>query len=61
MGFNCLNATEPLPGDNLLFATKSPKIVDTHLIDVEKMKNWVDLKAIQWFWILDPSIGNSVY
>ena len=39
MGFNCLNATGPLPGDNLLFAAKSPKIVDTHLIDVEKMKD----------------------
>ena len=32
MGFNCLKATEPLRGDNLLFTTWSPGVRSTHLI-----------------------------
>ena len=45
MGFNCLNTTEPLQGDGLLYTTKSPEILDTHLINHGKMKGWVDLGA----------------
>ena len=33
-GFNCLKALKPLPGDSLLFTTKSPVNPGTHLIDL---------------------------
>ena len=36
--FNCLKATEPLGGNSLLCATKSPEIPGTHLIDLRIMK-----------------------
>ena len=36
MGFICLEATEPLRGDSLLFTTKFPQSACTHLIDLEK-------------------------
>ena len=38
--------------------TKFPEISSTHLIDLEKMKGWVDLGASQWFWTREPWIGN---
>ena len=38
MGFNCLNATEPLRGDSLLFTTLSPRVPRTHLINLGRMK-----------------------
>ena len=38
MRFNCLEATEPLRGDSLLFTTKSPGGPGTHLIDLGRMK-----------------------
>ena len=50
MGFNCLAATGPLQGDSLLFTNKSSEIRGTHLIDLERMKGWVDIGATQWFW-----------
>ena len=37
MGFNCLKATGPLRGDNLLFITKL-RIADTHVIVHRKLK-----------------------
>ena len=39
MGFNCLEATEPLRRDNLLFTTKFPEIPVTNLIDLGRMKD----------------------
>ena len=30
----------------------------THLINFEKMKDWVNLGANQWFWTWDTWIGN---
>ena len=33
---------EPLREDSLLFTTKSPETHGTHLIDLERMKDWVD-------------------
>ena len=36
MGFNCLQATEPLQGSRLIFATKFPDIPGTHLINFQK-------------------------
>ena len=49
MGFNCLKATQPLQGGSLLFTTKFPEIPGTHLIDLGRMKDLVDLGATQWF------------
>ena len=34
IGFNYLKVTEPIRGDWLLLATKSPKFPGTHLIDL---------------------------
>ena len=42
-------AAEPLWGGSLLFTTKFPEIPDTHLIDIGRMKGWVDLGATQFF------------
>ena len=58
MGFNCLKATEPLRGGSLLFTTEFPEIPGTHLIDLGRMKGWVDLRATQWLWTRDLWIGN---
>ena len=60
MGLNYLKATEPLQEGSLLFTSKFPEISRTHLIDIGKMKDRVDLGAIQWFWTRDPWIGNPV-
>ena len=54
VGFNCLKATEPLQGDSLLFTTKFPEIPGTHLIDLGRIKGWVDLGATQWFLYTGP-------
>ena len=48
MGFNCLKATEPLQGGSLL-STKFPEIPGTCLIDLGKIKGWVNFGAKQWF------------
>ena len=47
---SCLKvkATKPLQGGSLLFTTKIPEIPGTHLINLGRMKNWVDLEATQW-------------
>ena len=58
LGFNCIKATEPLRGDSLLFTTRSPGVPGTYLIDLGRMKGWVDLGATWWFWTQDPCIGN---
>ena len=42
-------STEPLRGGSLLFTTKFPEIPDTHLIDLGRMKGWVEDEATQWF------------
>ena len=54
MGLNYLKATKPLQGDSLLFTTKFPEIPGAHLINLGRMKGWVDLEATQWFWTRDP-------
>ena len=54
----CLKATEPLRGGSLLFITKFPEISGTYLIGLQRMKDWVDLGATQWFWTRDSWIGN---
>ena len=58
MGFNCPKATEPLRGDSLRFITKSPKIPDTYLISVGRMKGRLNLGGIQRFSNWYPCIGN---
>ena len=42
IGFNCLKATEPLWGGSLLFTSKFPEISGTHLINLRRMKGWVN-------------------
>ena len=65
MGFNCLKATEPLRWSSLLFTTKLPNIPGTHLIDLRRMKAWVDLEVTEWFehgiypWIGNPAPWES--
>ena len=55
MGFNCLKATDESPrGDSLLFTTHYPGVPGGHLIDLGRMKGWIDLGATQWFWACDP-------
>ena len=58
MGFNCLNITEPLRQNSLLFITESPVVPGTHLISFGKMKGWnnLDLEATQQIWIQDPGL-----
>ena len=46
---NCLRATERLRGGSLLFTTIFPEIPGTHLINLGKMKSWVNLGATHWF------------
>ena len=48
----------PLPGDSLLFITKSLEIPATHLIDLRRMKDWVDLGVTQGVLTQDPWIEN---
>ena len=54
MGFNCLKAGESLLGESLLFTTTFPGGPGIHLIDLGKMKEWIDLGAAQWYWSRDP-------
>ena len=56
MGFNCLKATEPLRGGSLRFTTKFQKILV--LIDLARMKGYVNLGATKWLSTRDPWIGN---
>ena len=37
---------------------KFPEIPGTHFMNLEKMTDWVDLGATQWFWTRDPWTGN---
>ena len=57
-GFNCLKATEPLRGSSLLFTTKFWEIPGTHLINLGRMKSWIDLGATRWLWTWDYWIVN---
>ena len=40
---------QSLRGGSLLFTTKLPEIPGIHLINLGRMKDWVDLGATQWF------------
>ena len=46
---NCLKGTKPLQGDSLLFTTQSLGVPGTHLIDLGRVKDWVNLTATQRF------------
>ena len=48
---------ELLRGSSLLFITKFPEIPGTHFINFGRMRGWVDLVAVQWYWTQDPWIG----
>ena len=47
MIFDCLKFTEPLLVESSHFTTKSPQLPSTHLIDLGRMKGWVNLEATQ--------------
>ena len=49
---------EPIRGGSLLFTTKFPEIPGTHLINLGRIKDCVDLGATQWFSTREPWIGN---
>ena len=41
---------QPLRGGSLLFTTKFLEIPDTHFVDLQRMKGWVNnVGATQWF------------
>ena len=42
MRFNFLKAAEPLQGSSLFFTAKFPDIPDAHLINLRRMKGWID-------------------
>ena len=56
--FYSLKSTEPLQRGSLLFFTQFRKIPGTHLINLGRMKGWLDLGATRWFWTQDHWIGN---
>ena len=58
MGFNRLNATEPLREDSLLITIKSPEGPGTQLIDLGRTKGWDDLGVTLWFLTWGPWFGN---
>ena len=45
VAFNYLKATEPLRENSLLLTFKSPWVSGAHLINLGKMKGWVDIKS----------------
>ena len=45
-------------GNSWLATTKFRRVPGTHFINLEKMKDWVDLEATEWFWTQDSWIGN---
>ena len=56
--FNCLTATEALQGDSLHLSTKSSEVHGTHMINLEKLKGWVDLWPPTGYWAYAPWMGN---
>ena len=47
MGLNCLKAPGPLRGDSLFLTIQFPAFHGTQLINLGRMKDWVDLGATQ--------------
>ena len=56
--FNCLKSTEPLQGGSWRFITQFREISGTHLINLRRMKGWLDLGATWSLWTQDHWIGN---
>ena len=42
------------------FSIQFPEIPGTYFINLQMMKDWVDLGTTQWFWTQDIWIGNPV-
>ena len=55
-----LKAIEPLQAESLPFAIQFQGVSGTQLINLGRMKDWVDLAVAQWFWAQGPWIGNPV-
>ena len=53
MGFNCLKARTTLRRQ-FTFYHKFLEIARAHFTNLRRMTGWVDLGAIQWFYIRDP-------
>ena len=51
---------EPLWKYSLLLTTQSSGVPGTHLMDLGRMKGWVDFGATQWFWTQVLWIRNPV-
>ena len=49
---------QPLRGESLLLTTTTPEDHGIHFINLGKMKDWVNLRAIQWFGTWDALSGN---
>ena len=43
--FNCFKATELLQGRSYILTSRSPAVAGNHLINLRKMKNFVDLRT----------------
>ena len=56
MTFNCLQSH----CKEKVFTFRSPEVSGTHLINLERMKSWVNLGAIQWLWAQNPWIVNCI-
>ena len=54
MELKCLKALEQLREDTLLFTSEFLEVIGTHLINLQKMKDWVDFGATQQFWTQAP-------
>ena len=57
MGLNCFKAAEPLEGDSLYFNNISKGGPGTYLIDLGRMKDWVDFGATQCFELGTSGLG----
>ena len=49
IGFNCLNASELLQRDSLILATKSLLVPGAHLINLVRMKCYINHGDVLWF------------
>ena len=58
IGFNCLKATVPVQRDRLFFTTKYSEGPGSHLINLRRMKDRVNIGGPQWFSNCVPWIGN---
>ena len=49
---------KPLRGNSLLLITRFPVLLGTHLVNLRRMKGWVELGATKQFWTWNTWIEN---